>query len=317
MTEQNKTLKFVVFAASCIVIPTINRLLQQQQLAGVVLIERIDNDSHQLEQQLHQAQIAYLRYNTKQPEQVANQLEKWQADVGLIFTFAHILPANILNKTRLGMFNLHASSLPKYKGAMPLYWQIRHGETESELSLIKVESSVDSGDIALQMPLSIHPLDTLQSLTATVAAQTPILVEQFIERLSSDSLVLKPQVGDSTFAPRPSQQDLIVNWQQMTAQDICCAARAGNPTLNGIAIMWNQNFIGLLQATEVEYANYGLPAGTVLHVGEPEGVIIATKQGSLRLDVIAITEGVYGGLAFASRFKLDAGVQFLTPDNLQ
>jgi methionyl-tRNA formyltransferase len=323
MTDQNQAqpLKFVVFAASIVVIPVLNQLLQQQQLAGVILNSKVNNDLYQLEQQLHQANIPYIRYDPAQLEPVAQQLEAWQTDISLLYTFSNILPASILNKAKLGTYNIHASSLPKYRGAMPLYWQIRNGETDSQLSLIKAELVADSGDIVMQVPLPIHPLDTQQNLGASVATQAVLLIEQFIAALANDTLAPKPQTGDISYATRVNQQPPLINWQQMSAQDICCAARAGNPILNGIGMLWisagQQSVIGLLQATAIDLPNHGVPPGTVLHVGEPEGVIVATKQGSLRLDVIVVAEGVYSGLAFANRFKLDAGVQFLSPDNLQ
>ena len=85
------------------------------------------------------------------------------------------------------------------------------------------------------------------------------------------------------------------------------------PCLTGPWLVWQQAFVGLLQATVVEHPAYGVPAGTVLHIGEPEGVIVASKGGALRLDILTITEGIFTGLAFAERFGLDAGVAFENP----
>jgi methionyl-tRNA formyltransferase len=317
MSEYDKTLKkVVIFAASTTVIPVINQLLQQNQLAGVVLIERVDQDSHQLEQQLIQAQIPYVRYQPQTPEVTKLQMQNWQADLGLVFTFSHILPNSILTQPKHGTFNLHASALPKYKGAMPLYWQIRNGERSSQLSIIKMDESIDSGDIVLQQPLEISPLDTLQSLYATVAQQAVVLVTKLINLLTSgDTLPLIAQQGEPSQAPFPQQQDLFIDWQKMTGHDISNAARAGNSILNGITLIWNDTYIGLLQSTVIEYSTFGVPAGTVLHVGEPEGLVVATSDSALRLDVITVAEGVYSGLAFANHFKLDAGVQFSAPEN--
>lgn len=314
--SENGLKKVVIFAASTVVIPVINQLVQQKQLAGVVLIERIDQDSHQLEQQLIQAQVPYVRYQPKAPEITVLQMQYWQVDIALVFTFSHILPKSILTQPKHGIFNLHASALPKYKGAMPLYWQIRNGETASQLSIIKMDESIDGGDIILQQPLVISPLDTLQSLYATVAQQSVELVKKLINLLASeDTLPAIVQQGESSQAPLPLQQDLFIDWQTMTGNDISNAARAGNSILNGITLIWNNAYVGVLQATMIEHPTFGVPAGTVVHVGEPEGFIVATSDSAVRIDVIAISEGIYSGLAFANRFKVDAGVQFKTPEN--
>ena len=66
-----------------------------------------------------------------------------------------------------------ASDLPKYRGAMPLYWQIRNREEQGCLSMIKVEEGFDSGDILLQQSLPLHPLDTLNSFGNTMAQPKP------------------------------------------------------------------------------------------------------------------------------------------------
>ncbi|MFT4923994.1 MAG: methionyl-tRNA formyltransferase [Phenylobacterium sp.] len=313
----NNTVKVVLFASSSIVIPTLNQLLQSQHLAGVVLSDRVDEDSMQLAQQLSQANIPHIRYQVEQPEnithQIAHQIEAWQANTGLIFTFGHKLPTSVLGVFANGLFNLHASALPQYRGAMPLYWQIRNRESEGCLSILKVEEKLDSGDIMLQQRFPLHPLDTLNSFGHVMAEHSPGFVLQFIGQLQDNTLTATVQIlktEKALAAPMPTQQDLIINWQTMKGAEIAAMARAGNPLFNGAMIVWHQSFVGLLQATVVDHPTFGVPAGTVLLVGEPEGLIVATIDGALRLDVLTITEGVFSGLAFAERFGLDAGAQF-------
>ncbi len=305
--------KIVLFASSSIVISTLNTLLETQQLAGVILTDRVDTDTMQLEQQLNQANIPYVRYQPSNPEVVLDHVALWQGNLGLIFTFTHKLPVSLLNAFPEGIYNLHASSLPKYRGAMPLYWQIRNQESEGCLSIVKVEAEFDCGDIMTQQTFSIQPTDTLNSLGFVVAEHTPDFVKTFLTKLKEGGLAGVPQkdtsLTDPLKAPMPSQKDLTIDWPSMTSQEIAAMARAGNPLFNGALMVWRHSMIGLLQATPVEHPSYGVPPGTVLHIGEPEGVIVATKSGALRLDILTITEGVFSGVAFSERFGLDAGVQ--------
>lgn len=306
----NEPIKVALFASSSITLHVINKMAQEQLLVGVILAERNDPDNQQLEAHLQQADIPYIRYQTKNQESILQQIKHWEANAGLIFTYSHKLPGNILTAFSAGLFNLHASSLPQYRGIMPLYWQLRNNETQGTLSIIKVEQEIDSGDILLRHTFPRHPLDTLTSFAFTMAEYSAEFVVQFFAKLKKGELIAQPQSGEISDAPMPTQQDLMINWNTMTSRNIASQASAGNPQFNGAMILWQRGYIGLLQATVVSYPNYGVPAGSVLHVGEPEGLIIATIDGALRLDILSITEGFFTGITFAERFKLDAGVQF-------
>lgn len=315
-TNNNATvdgpIKVALFASSSIAIPIINKMLQEQLLAGVVIADRHDQDTRQLEVQLQQGNIPYTRYQTKNPKGTLEQIIRWEVNAGLIFTFSHKLPGIFLSAFSAGLFNLHASALPEYRGMMPLYWQIRNHEKQGTLSIIKVEQEIDSGDILLQQTFPCHPLDTLSSFAGTMASCSANFVIQFFTQLKKQELVALPQQGKPSNAPMPTQQDLMINWQTMTGKDIVALARAGNPIFNGAMLLWENSFIGLLQATVISTPNYGVAPGTVIHVGEPEGLIVATIDGALRLDILSITEGIFTGIAFADRFQLDAGIQFNT-----
>lgn len=308
MTDE--AIKIVLFAASTIVVPTLNKLLHAEQLAGVVITGRIDADSAQLEQQLNLANIPNIRYQAGNPLHTVQQVETWRGNSGLIFTFSHKLPLIIIKAFSNGLYNLHASNLPKYRGAMPLYWQIRNQESQGCLTIIKAEQEFDTGDIMLQQSIPLHALDTLYSFGHVMAEHSVDFVQMFIGKLQDKTLIAKPQQGEVCGAPMPEQQDLIVNWQTMNGESISAMARAGNPLFNGAMIMWQQSFVGLLQATRVNHPAYGVPAGTILHLGEPEGLLVATLDGALRLDVLTVSEGTFSGLTFAERFGLDAGMQF-------
>jgi len=311
---ENEALRLVMFASSSVVIPTINKLLQAGQLVGVILTARSDADAIQLKQQLDQGNIPNMYYQAELPQQTEDQIESWRANTGLIFTFAHKLPPSIINSCNKGFYNLHASALPQYRGAMPLYWQIRNREKHSYLSIIKVEEAFDQGDIMMQQLMPLHALDTLNSLGHVMAELSASFIHAFLTGLQGNTLTAKPQqeITDTELisAPMPTQQDLMINWNTMGSADISALARAANPVFNGAILTWNHSLIGLLQATPIKYPRYDMPPGTVLHIGEPEGLIVATLDGALRLDVLTITEGVFSGLAFADRFGLDAGVQF-------
>jgi methionyl-tRNA formyltransferase len=96
----------------------------------------------------------------------------------------------------------------------------------------------------------------------------------------------------------------------MGAKQIVDMARAGNPVFNGCVIRLGQTPLSLLQASVVDYPTYGVTPGTICHSGEPDGVIVATADGALRLDVMANMDGVFSANAFVERFQISAGMTF-------
>ena len=307
--------KVVVFAGQALAIATINMLMQQQRLGGIVLSPQVDAFSQQLEAWLGQSGISCIRLAPNNPEMVANQLLRWETNLVISFGFPHVLSESVLNSSTFGVYHLHPAPLPAYSGPTPLYWQIRDGQRNTQLTLQKAMLDNDDGDIALVQSLAIDPLDTLQCLENKVAQQVPAVVDQLINHLRENEgqIELTIQQGEVTTAPTPQEADLYVDWSTRGAEQICALARAGNSQLGGCIVVINQTPISLMQATAVKHPTYGVKAGTICHTGEPEGVIVATCDGgAIRLDILTNADGVFSGLNFIERFSIHAGMDFVS-----
>ncbi len=309
---RNLPLKVVVFAAHPLAIPTINLLMQEGMLGGVIVPGQPAPFSQQLESWLHHNRLPYVQYDLTQVDGIAPQLQRWEVDLGVGFNFPHPLSEQMAGQLTLGVFQIHAAPLPRYLGPQPLYWQIRNGEVETHLTLLKVDATGNSGDIVMQQPLAIDLLDTLQSLENRVAQQMPVIVGQFINLLREHqgALELTPLSGEGSQAPFPQQADLYVDWASMSSQQIANLARAGNALFGGCILLLGHTPINLLQATPVEHPTYGVKPGTICHIGEPEGVVVATCDGAIRLDVLSSADGIFDGLRFMERFQINAGMEF-------
>ncbi|MCE2571197.1 methionyl-tRNA formyltransferase [Motilimonas eburnea] len=300
--------KVLVFAASPLAGPSINMLAQQNKLAGVVLTEEVDAFSYQLENWLQEMQLPFLRFNSAQPDLLLQKLMLWEVNLAINFSFPQALPQQLLDMT--AFYNFHPAPLPKYQGPMALYWQIRDGQTQTQLTLQKANVEKGEADIGATLDMPIHPLDTLQSLQGKVAQQVPQLLYQFIEELVQKGETLVPQQGERSQAAVVQEADLYVDWLTMTSEQICALARAGNAHLGGCIVKLGQTPINLLQATAVKHPTFGVNPGTICHIGEPQGVIVATKNGALRLDILSNADGVFSGLSFTDRFGVNAGMEF-------
>jgi methionyl-tRNA formyltransferase len=312
--QQKTVLKVVVFAGDQFAIPAINMLLQQQRLAGVILSSQEDQFSAQLQAWLQQVQCPFLRNSSSNSQVITDHLLAWQADLALCFGFNDALPDSALIAVPSGVFQFHASDPKQYNGPMPLYWQIRNSETETYLTLQQVTNN-GIGDIFQQHKLAIHPLDTLQNLQNKTAQHTPAFIQQFIEQqqLGAESIQAIEQHGIAS--PIPQGDDLYVDWLTMSSEQISALARAGNLLFGGCMISLGQMPISLLQATVVNHPIFGVNPGTICYIGEPEGLIVATRNGSVRLDILSNTEGIFSGLNFAERFDINAGTAFTFTKN--
>lgn len=312
-----------VFAGSDFALNIIDFLHKNKQLAGVVLAvseQDLDGRKHIAEciGILQHAGIPYRFCEAKEVACLPEQLTLWQANVGIIATFPHRIPGQVLKSLPLGVYNLHGSALPKYPGPAPLYWQIRNGENATALVLHRVTTEMDRGNIIFSQDVSIHPLDTSRALLNRLAHGAVSLVNDLLialqqsmgplpGRLQND-LDCLPVVQGMAYARRPQWQDCVIQLDRMTAEEISALCRAGNGTAHCAQLAINQVWVQVLQSTPVDFPTFGTLPGTILFLGDPEGWIVTVHNGALRLDVLSCSDGIYSGLAFAERFGLDAGM---------
>ncbi len=321
--SESRFLKFVVFTSSQIAAPLVSFLLQKNMLGGVVLAGTYSADEQHFAAELQRHQIPCACYPAKEPDNLKDVLIRWEVNVGIAFAFGHIFPVSLIESLELGIFNLHPSPLPAYRGACPLFWQLKNAEQESQLCVHRVTTKVDQGAVVTRVPFLIHPLDTYTSLINVVANLVPEAMSRFVELLSvsgdisgeehTDSGLVALKHSEDT-APNPSAKDLAIDWIRMRPEEIVDLARAGNGFTGGATLYLGQVSVGLMQATAIKVPTYGTQPGTILHVGEPDGVLVACSDGAVRLDVLTTADGVFGGNVFANRFRVDAGMRFTVPE---
>ncbi len=313
-----------VFAASAFAQPVIAYLLQHKLLAGVILpaLDAHRNVTAEVKQLAEQCESANIRWQLAYKDEsdlISKALTSWNADTGLIATYPHLLPHALVEHFNLpkhrGLYNLHASALPAYRGPQPLYWQLRDIESKTAIVLHRATAFADAGHIVIRRDVSIHPLDTLPSLGQRMAYEAAAACEEFMAQLlaTTGPLTGIEQVQAQNipavraYAHRPSLKERTVSFGTMTASEISALCRAGNASAYTALITIKGLTVNLLQATPITHATFGTQPGTVLHVGEPEGLLVCAKNSVLRLDIIASPDGIYTGQTFAERFDIDAG----------
>jgi methionyl-tRNA formyltransferase len=306
------TPKITLFASSSVALNLIGYLLSKEILACVVVTSRIDADANLLLQTLIQHNIPYFVFNEKDDKANLEILKQVDSNLALVFSFSHKLSTSILEHFNNDIFNIHASLLPKYRGSQPIFWQLKNGETSSALSLCRMSENLDDGGIIIQKEFEIDSKDTYGILTIIVSQLVLNLTDDFLELLNKYGTTLNAsaQIGDESKAPKVEHKDICIDWERMTSNDIVNLARACNPIFGGAQTKWKNSSISIVEATVVDMPNLGLKAGTILHIGAPEGLIISTVDSAVRVDIVSVPEGFFSGLRFAKRFRIDAGENF-------
>jgi len=157
---------------------------------------------------------------TLQPEKLKNnpqfveELKKFNADLYVVVAF-RILPVEVFNIPPKGSFNLHASFLPKYRGAAPIQWALINGETETGLTTFKLAEKVDTGNIYLQEKVEIKPEDNFESLHDKLSEAGSKVVLQTVEMIDSGNYELKTQDDSlATPAPKITKELTKIDWNK-------------------------------------------------------------------------------------------------------
>jgi len=169
-----------------------------------------------------------------QPEKIRGPeaekiLRKIAPEAIAIIAYGQIIPARLLDIPPLGWINLHASLLPKFRGAAPIQWAIANGEAKTGVTTMRIDAGMDTGEIALQEELTIEERETTPELAARLAGVGTPLVEKTIRGLADGSLKTRPQDHSlATAAPILKKEDGWIVWK-WTAGEIFNRQRAFTP----------------------------------------------------------------------------------------
>jgi len=156
--------------------------------------------------------------NVNTPESVAD-LRTLAPDLIVVVAYGQFLKADILNLPSLGCINVHASLLPKYRGAAPIQWAVANGETGTGVTTMFVNVRMDAGDIIDQLAEPIRPEDTAGSLHDRLAGCGADLLARTLSALRQGSIRRQPQdEAEATFAPRIKKADGRLDWRLPAVQ---------------------------------------------------------------------------------------------------
>jgi methionyl-tRNA formyltransferase len=218
-------------------------------------------------------------FSLKEPEFI-EQLKGLRPEAIIVFAYGKLIPKWLLELPRYGCLNIHASLLPKYRGAAPIQRAIMNGERVTGLTIMKMDEGLDTGDIILQKKIEILETDTSGTLAQKMANEAPKLMLTALAGLEGRRL--KPQPQDhqrATLAPKIEKVEMQIDWCK-PAFEIRNLIRALNPR-PGAFTQINGKRLKIWSAEVVkEQAD---DPGTIIKIDKSKGPIVATAEQSLLL----------------------------------
>lgn len=205
-------------------------------------------------------------------------------DVLVVAAYGQILPQALLDVPPLGAVNVHASLLPRWRGASPVAHAILAGDEETGVTIMRMDAGLDTGPTYAERRLSVPADATTPSLTAVLAAVGAEALVEVLGALARGDAVATPQPDEGvTLAPRLSRDDGVVHWGDRSAVEVDRAVRALDPWPGVTAPVAATPVRLLAGGVEREMSGAGARPGDLLGV-DGESAVIAAREGAYRVD---------------------------------
>jgi methionyl-tRNA formyltransferase len=282
------SLRVVFFGTPRFAVPTLDRLLESRhQVVGVVTQPDRPRGRGQktsdapVKARALQAGIPVLQPATLKDPDVVAALAALGADIGVVAAYGKILTDAVLATPRMGLINVHASLLPRYRGAAPIHRAVMAGERETGVTIMRVVKALDAGAMLSTIARPISEDETSEDVERDLAESGAALLVATLDRLAAGPITEMPQDDrESTYANRLTKDDGLVDWTR-SARDLHNQIRGLYPWPHASTFLKGKRII-LLRSSVSSLTAAGDP-GVVAHVDGDELHVVAGDGHLLQL----------------------------------
>jgi methionyl-tRNA formyltransferase len=287
-------MNIVFFGSSSFAVPSLRALLTTGHKISCVVTQPDKSKGRGLLDCCTDIKAAALSYHLElyQPKginspEAAGFLKGLDADLFIVVSYGQILSSLILALPKIFCVNLHASLLPRYRGAAPVNWAIINGESYTGITIIRMNERMDSGEIIAQKKAAIEDSDTAITLEDRLAVEGSALLLECLKSIESKNFKLMPQdEGSHTLAPKLKKEDGLINWQ-VPAKRVVNLIR-GTAGWPGTFTYYRGKLLKIYKGKvhSPQSTVHSLP-GEVIDVSK-EGIVVATGEENLIIEELQI-----------------------------
>lgn len=281
-------LRVVFLGTPDFAVPSLQALAAQHNVVAVFTQpDRPKGRGNQLAESPVKIAASALDLPVHQPERIrrpepVEQLKQLAPELMVVVGYGQIIPQTIIDIPKHGILNVHASLLPKYRGAAPIQWAIANGETETGVTIMQIDAGLDTGDMLLKASVAIEPDETAPELSARLAPLGADKLITAIQQIEAGSIQREKQNdAEATLAPILKKEDGRIDWSR-SAPEIHNRLRGFTPWPGAYTIFRGQP----LALTRVKpAASLGIPSG-VLYLDNRK--LFAGCGGNTALEILEL-----------------------------
>lgn len=230
----------------------------------------------------------YQPIKVRNNKEFIDKIKTLNPDVICVVAYGKILPKEILEIPKYGCINVHASLLPKYRGAAPIQWAVLNGDKETGVTTMYMDVGMDTGDMILKEKVEIGEDETTGELWDRLSKIGGELLVETLKQIENGTAPREKQSDNFTMAPMLNKEMSKIDWKNKTAQEIKNLVRGLNPIMGAYTFLKGKKIkfwkvdVSNKKLDEIEDAN-NLENGTILLADQKEGLFIKTKEGVLKV----------------------------------
>jgi methionyl-tRNA formyltransferase len=230
----------------------------------------------------------YQPIKVRNNKEFIDKIKTLNPDVICVVAYGKILPKEILEIPKYGCINVHASLLPKYRGAAPIQWAVLNGDKETGVTTMYMDVGMDTGDMILKEKVEIGEDETTGELWDRLSKIGGELLVETLKQIENGTAPREKQSNNFTMAPMLNKEMSKIDWKNKTAQEIKNLVRGLNPIMGAYTFLKDKKIkfwkvdVSNKKLDEIEDVD-NLENGTILLADQKEGLFIKTKEGVLKV----------------------------------
>jgi methionyl-tRNA formyltransferase len=296
----------IVLSNHSAVFPSLHYFHAQNLLKAVISVDRAGSETiFQMQSFCASCGIGFFKISKPSFESALLALfNQLQPDMVIMCGFPFRIPKSVFSYPALGFYNVHFSLLPAYMGPDPVFWQLKNGEKIGGITIHRVDEQFDSGPIVLQQQIPFIPGENWGICNSRFGVITTNMLAELIKKIQERTLTEQLPINgkQANYNPRPTQQDLTIDWTTQTASQVEGLVNACNPHRGGAITAFKYQMIRIMEVSPVD--GQGDPAtagGTIIHA-DVNGLFVQCADASiLRINILVLlNEGTISGFKLAA-----------------